>query len=408
MVAGYSFLLAISSGLAETERLDRHQQLVGSISSGLMSGKVQLPLHPGFGVDARMVYSSATSAPLVRRLPDGSIWLVSRTAFPSPTREGVLELRQNITASVQRQQRNQLLLIAAAGASALLTSLLLRVVLWRGLMLPLQVLTRDLSELSVDSLGQRSLDPVGQSQELQPIVEAFNQLQQRLASAWARERSFVDGVAHELRTPITVISSHAQSLQSSSNAPSRTVVALIADEAQRMAALISVMLDFARGDSGRLRLDLQGLDPEALLLDAYERLQLLNPQRLRLASASEHGFGLIKADAERVQQCLAALVENALLYSAGNVELSVGACDQQVVLHVRDRGPGIAEAERVAVVQRFARGAASVGTRGSGIGLATVILLMEAMHGELVIADRPGGGADMQLRFRISDPPPAP
>ena len=58
------------------------------------------------------------------------------------------------------------------------------------------------------------LDPVGQSQELQPIVEAFNQLQSRLAEAWQRERRFVDGVAHELRTPITVISGHAQSLQS--------------------------------------------------------------------------------------------------------------------------------------------------------------------------------------------------
>ena len=49
--------------------------------------------------------------------------------------------------------------------------------------------------------------------ELQPIVEAFNQLQSRLAEAWQRERRFVDGVAHELRTPITVISGHAQSLQ---------------------------------------------------------------------------------------------------------------------------------------------------------------------------------------------------
>ena len=70
-----------------------------------------------------------------------------------------------------------------------------------------------LQRLSADSLGQRTLDPVGQSRELQPIVEAFNQLQSRLAEAWQRERRFVDGVAHELRTPITVISGHAQSLQ---------------------------------------------------------------------------------------------------------------------------------------------------------------------------------------------------
>ena len=413
VVAGYSFLFAISSGLAEGQRLDRHQQLIASISQGLQSQSLQLPLPSGFGVEALWVSTAAAAPPTVRRLTDGSIWLVSRTSLSAAIHPGVLEVRQNITASVQRQQRNQLLLIAAAGASALLTSLLLRVVIWRGLMLPLRGLTRDLSSLSADSLGQRRLDPVGQSQELQPIVEAFNQLQQRLAAAWTRERSFVDGVAHELRTPITVISSHAQSLQAASAAPwraaqSRAAVALIAAEAQRMAALISVMLDFARGDSGRLRLDLELLDPEALLLDAYERLQRINPQRLRLATASQCGMGLIRVDSERVQQCLAALVENALLYSDGEVELAVGVRDQQVALHVRDRGPGIAEAERAAVLRRFARGSASIGTRGSGIGLATVTMLMEAMNGELLVADRPGGGADLQLCFKLSAPPPAP
>ena len=175
-----------------------------------------------------------------------------------------------------------------------------------------------------------------------------------------------------------------------------------------MAALISVMLDFARGDSGRLRLAFKPLDPEALLLDAYERLQSLDPLRLRLAAASERSFGSIQADPERVQQCLAALVENALRYSEGEVELAVGVCDQQVALHVLDRGPGIAEAERGAVVERFARGSASIGTRGSGIGLATVTMLMHAMQGELLIADRSGGGADVQLCFRVLGLPPAP
>ena len=60
------------------------------------------------------------------------------------------------------------------------------------------------------------------------------------------------------------------------------------------------------------------------------------------------------------------------------------------------------------VLERFVRGSTSIGTRGSGIGLATVKLLMEAMHGELFIGDAPEGGADLQMHFRISDPPPAP
>ena len=79
-----------------------------------------------------------------------------------------------------------------------------------------------------------------------------------------------------------------------------------------------------------------------------------------------------------------------------------------MILHVRDQGSGIPAAERAQVVERFVRGSTAIGTRGSGIGLATVQVLMESMQGKLLIADAPGGGADIQLCFRISAPPPAP
>jgi signal transduction histidine kinase len=322
--------------------------------------------------------------------------------------QGVLEVRQNISASIQSQRRDELLLIAAAGMSLLLVSLLFRLVLWRGLIKPLQFLADELACLSADSLGQRSLDPVGQSRELQPIVEAFNQLQSRLAEAWQRERRFVDGVAHELRTPITVISGHAQSLQLELPTASKAKVALIAAEAERLGALVTVMLDLARSDAGRLTLQLESLDPELVLLDAYERLQALAPDRLRLAPPQQAEMRRITANAERLQQCLAALVDNALRYSAGEVQLAASCSNDVVALHVRDQGHGIPEAERAQVLERFVRGSTSIGTRGSGIGLATVQVLMESMQGKLLIADAPGGGADIQLCFRISAPPPAP
>ena len=105
---------------------------------------------------------------------------------------------------------------------------------------------------------------------------------------------------------------------------------------------------------------------------------------------------------------MAALVDNALRYSPGIVQLALSASGDGVSLHVIDQGPGIPEAERGQVLQRFVRGSTAIGTRGSGIGLATVSLLMEAMQGELRIGDAHGGGADMQLRFKLSDRPPEP
>nr|WP_115092946.1 HAMP domain-containing sensor histidine kinase [Synechococcus sp. UW106] len=409
VVAGYVALFAFGSSLAEAERLDRHQRLVAQIRSGFQNGSLSLPLSPGLGVEAALVPGELGQEGPTLHFIDGASWLASRSSLTSLASSYVLlEVRQNITASVQSQRRDQLLLIAAAGMSLLLVSLLFRLVLWRGLIKPLQSLTGDLSRLSADSLGQRTLDPVGQSRELQPIVEAFNQLQSRLAEAWQRERRFVDGVAHELRTPITVIFGHAQSLQLELPAASQAKVALIAAEAERLGELVMVMLDLARCDAGRLTLELETLDPELVVLDAYERLQALTPDRLRLAPPLEVEIPRITADDERLQQCLAALVDNALRYSNGAVQLAVTASVESVILHVRDQGPGIPEAERGQVLQRFVRGSTSIGTRGSGIGLATVNLLMEAMHGELLIGDAPEDGADMQLCFKLSARPPAP
>ena len=86
----------------------------------------------------------------------------------------------------------------------------------------------------------------------------------------------------------------------------------------------------------------------------------------------------------------------------------MSASAEALTLHVRDQGPGIPQAERDQVLERFARGSSSIGTRGSGIGLATVTLLMDAMQGELMIADVANGGADMQLRFKPLARPPEP
>jgi signal transduction histidine kinase len=175
-----------------------------------------------------------------------------------------------------------------------------------------------------------------------------------------------------------------------------------------MGELVRVLLDFARSDSGRLQLELASMDPEALVLEAYERLIALAPSRIRLAPPASELLPWISVDRKRLQQCFAALVDNALKFSTAPVTLSVELAQGSVVFHVLDSGPGIPKQERERVLERFARGSSSVGTRGSGIGLATVELLMQAMEGELLIGDAPSGGADMQLRFTALDLPPGP
>ena len=391
-------------------RLREHQRLADALVAEL---RVESPPAEKLSLPGVQLFALNSGVPFPPRLEAGgdqSSWLVSRQWFSEADRYPLVEVRQNVTSDLQQERIDQLLLVAAAGGSMLFTALLLRLVLRRGLIVPLNTLRDQLNTLEADSLGEQSIALKAQPKELQPIADSFNQLQARLSTAWQRERAFVDGVAHELRTPISVMSAQAQRLMQggSSVGSDAAALQLIASEADRMGELVRVLLDFARSDSGRLQLELASMDPEALVLEAYERLIALAPSRIRLAPPASELLPWINVNRQRLQQCFAALVDNALKFSSDPVTLSVELAQGFLVFHVIDSGPGIPMLEREQVLERFARGSSSVGTRGSGIGLATVALLMQAMQGELVIADAPNGGANMQLRFTALDRPPGP
>ncbi|MCS5692873.1 HAMP domain-containing histidine kinase [Cyanobium sp. FGCU-6] len=419
VLAGYGLLLAVGAGLLELERRQAHSQLVAALVSSLNSAspaesELALARYRPLGIAAWL--EPPQPARPVQRLGSGSQrWLQSVTPLKLANGQVFsLVVRQNVSQSLQRERRLLLLLLAAAGLASLFTSALLRPVLRLGLVVPIEALCQRLQAITTPPRADAPLLPLAeQPSELQPIAAAFGALQQRLAAAWERERSFSDGAAHELRTPITLISGHAQSLlRQPLPEPQRQAVAAIAREALSMGLLVGQLLDLSRQDADRLQLLLEPLDPEALVLEAFDRLRPLAPGRLLLAPASAAAPPRsLQADRERLLQCLSALVENALAYApSGPVELALSCDGRAVTWHVRDRGPGVAPDERLRIFERFVRGraAAAADKRGSGLGLALVRLLMEAMGGSATVADHAGGGADFQLRLPLSPSPPPP
>ena len=404
VVAGYTLLLVFSSVFADLQRRERHQRLVQSLVPQLQAGRLDsLPLS-SFGLQVSLLQVGAAEPPRLQTDASGDQWLVSISRLPSADGEWRwFKLRQNVTQSLEQQRITHLLLIAAAGVSMLFTAFLLRPVLRRGLVVPLNDFDKQLQRLEADNLGENLLDPATQPQELRSIALAFNNLQQRLAAAWKRERAFVDGVTHELRTPITVISGYSQRLQRHELPVSAERSAqMISSEARRMADLLNVMRDLARIDAGKLVVQAEPLDPGEQLLNAYESSLTLAQGRVQLPLPGVEPWPALMADSQRLQQCLHELIRNALLYSSGVVPLQVEPVGDWLVLHVVDQGVGIAAVERSLVLQRFKRGSSSTGTRGMGIGLPLVDELMRLMGGELVIVEASGGGADMQLRFMIA------
>ncbi|WP_415411114.1 ATP-binding protein [Synechococcus sp. A10-1-5-9] len=408
VIAGYVLLLGVNAALGDLQRRQQHLKLAASLRQEAATGVLAAGPMRSLGLEARVLPEGDELRPSLRKGPSGQQWLVSRSTLELANGERrLLELRQDVSLDLEQQHLAQLLLVAAAGVSILFTSLLLRPVLRRGLVVPLNDLDQELQALEADTLGDHLLDPRLQPQELRAIAHAFNNLQQRLAEAWKRERSFVDGVAHELRTPITVISGHSQRLQRQvlPDLALKSVESIDA-EARRMGSLLTALRELARCDAGRLQLQFQRLDADEQLLLVHEQAWPRSPDRLPLPPPSTNGLPLFSADSSRVQQCLQLLITNALNFSTGSVRLFAERSDQQLVLHVQDSGPGIAESERALVLQRFQRGSSAAGQRGPGIGLALVHELMRAMNAEVVIADAPGGGADLQLRFKLAPDAP--
>jgi two-component system, OmpR family, sensor kinase len=419
VLAGYTVLVVLTVSLNRIGRRQEHQLLIDRVSEALIQRMtsekdfdrtIQELLMPG--LEVQLVPSLPETTPQLR-------WVGNRVLMVSTSplilRDGLprgMLLRQDVTDSISQQNLALQLLAAAAGASAMLTGLLLRPVMRFGLVQPLQALSDQLSAYRSVSDPPPPLHVESQPEELQPIAATFNAMQERLSSSWERQRTFVDGVAHELRTPITLISGHAQSLQRQNNSASLAPsLALINAEAQRMGALVSDMLDMARKDAGRLLLRCQAIDAEDALLEAFERLAPGADGRLRLQPPAEDvSLPLASGDPDRLAQCLLALIDNALRYAPAPspIRLSVESQPNWVVIHVMDRGPGVPPAERQAIFGRFVRGAAAVDTRGSGIGLAVVQLLMEAMGGLVKVGDSPGGGADFQLHLPLYQPPTEP
>ena len=312
---------------------------------------------------------------------------------------------QNTSTQLAQERNLFLLLIAGAGFAALFTSALLRRVIARGLR-PLDQLQQSMDLITSRTFTESRLSLDDKPPELQPIATAFNSLLDRLSSSWEHQKAFVNAVSHELRTPITLIGGYANRLQRrvANLSPDQVEqLALIREESLRMGRLVSDLLEIARNDSGTLKVAQEPFDAAVVLVEAYQRLSRALRGRLRCHDPAEPISAI--GDSYRLIQSLSNLIENAGKYSPPDepIELSLSCTADQVIFHVRDHGPGVPAAERQLIFERFVRGRdASAGPHaGSGIGLAVVQALMQAMGGEVGVEDAPGGGADFQLRVPL-------
>ena len=230
------------------------------------------------------------------------------------------------------------------------------------------------------------------------------------AQALQKQREFIAAAGHELRSPLTVLKASLQAAQAPETAgQAPQFLHNAAAEADRLARLTDDLLILAGGDAGVWRTALAKLDADTFLIELYGRFA-------PVARAQGHTLTLnlpdaplpaLHADAQRLEQLFAVLLNNAFEYApAGTpVELTTRVTAQGgLCVAVADHGPGVPDADKRRIFDRFARGDPSRTDKAHfGLGLA-VAAEIAALHGAgLQVQDTPGGGAT----FVVSWPPAA-
>lgn len=277
----------------------------------------------------------------------------------------------------------------------------------RSLTNPLQQLTKATRMVAAGNLDV-TVD-VSSQDELGELAQAFNTMNQKLAEARDLRRQMTADIAHELRTPVSVILGYADGLKENVIPPTEETFDLIQEQAEQLEHLIEDLRTLTRAEAGELALDLAPTDPVPLvkrLISAYEPQAVR--QEVTLTLDVIEPVPQIFIDTDRVRQILSNLIANALQYTPaeGHINIHVASTNEEVEFTITDSGPGISEEDLDRIFERFYRRdqSRSRDTGGSGLGLSIAKSLVERQGGRIAVESQPGKGSSFHVAFPHYDP----
>ncbi len=278
---------------------------------------------------------------------------------------------------------------------------------------PIAKVTRTARQLSTETLDQR-IDLGGPDDELRELADTFDEMLARLDAAFDGQRLFVANASHELRTPLSVIRTEIDVTLSdpeASNDELRRMGEVALGATERAQRLVGSLLTLARLQSGgrgelevREPVDLAMLVPP--VLDSVETEAKDRSISIEVEAAPARTTG----DPRLLERLIGNLVENAVRHNVtgGWIRVTCGAAEGRVWLHVANGGQVIPPADVDLLFEPFRRGGkVRTATRGSGLGLSIVRLIVEAHHGRLQAAAPPFGGLAIRIDLPGADAPRA-
>lgn len=282
--------------------------------------------------------------------------------------------------------------LALVVAVSLLASAIIALSIASRVVRPIRELTTVARSVTDDDLSARI--PVEGDDELAELSTTFNDMMSRLDRGFAAQRSFLDDVAHELRTPITIIQGHLGLLDDDPVERAETV-ALLQDELDRMNRYVDDLLVLAQAER-----------PDFLRVSSVD-LDVLADRLLAKASGiadrtwvlDASAVGVAELDEQRITQAVLNLAHNAARHTSEDDEIGIAVRldANMVTIEVRDTGTGVDPSLIDNLFVRHIRSAASRTTGGTGLGLSIVDAIAEAHRGTVTVSNRPGEGATFTI-----------
>ena len=304
-----------------------------------------------------------------------------------------------------RQIDAQIVLVAAVSSLALV--LVLVIVLFssnyylRSIMNPVAEITEKAKRIATGSYGVQIKTPY--KDEIGELADTINEMSSKIAQNEKMQSEFISQLSHELRTPLTVINGWTETLLADENmdADTRQGMKIISSEAKRLTEMVMDLLDFTRMQDGRMTLAVEPTDIRA----EYEDTVFMYGSRLAQDGIqlnyidNDEDIPEIPCDPQRLRQVFLNILDNAAKHggSGKRIDTDMHFEDGQVVVRIRDYGPGIPEDEIPLVKKKFYKGSSSV--RGTGIGLAVCDEIVEMHGGSLVLENAEGGGTLVTVRL---------
>jgi len=277
-------------------------------------------------------------------------------------------------------------------------ALLLGVLLSRTLTRPIRELTQATHAVSEGDLSQQV--PVRSKDELGELAQAFNKMSSELSRSVNTRKQMTADIAHELRTPLSLILGHAEAVHDGVLPPSRENFEIIRDEATRLEHLVNDLRILSLADAGELSINPQTVEPRRLLEEVASLYQYQSQRKnvtLELDIASS--LSNIEVDPGRITQVLTNILDNALRHTpeGGKVILSAREVNDQIELAIQDSGPGLKAEDLERIFDRFYRTDAArqrddAFTGGSGLGLAIARSIVQAHGGQVSAESETGKG----------------